>query len=181
MVEAHARASRLIQAHGAEVLGYLCALLKSDQAADEAYAAFCEDVLHGADGIREPERERAWVFTVARHAALKLLRGERRGAVPLEVRSDDGRLAARQSLPAFRPTVERTVSQLRAELSPDDQTLLVLRVERGLSWQEVAEVLHGGPLEDEDRTRAAASLRKRFERLKNELKARAEALGLDET
>ena len=180
MVEAHARAQRLLKAHGAEVFGYLCAMLRSEQAADEAYAAFCEDVLHGADGIRDAERERAWVFTVARHAALKHLRGERQVPSPLEVRSDDGRLAARHSAPVFRPTVERTVSRLRDGLPPDDQTLLVLRLERDLSWQEVAEVLHGGPLHGDDRTRAAAALRKRFERLKNELKARAEALGLDE-
>ena len=53
---------------------------------------------------------------------------------------------------------------LRLLLSDEDQTLLVLRLDQELSWEEVAEVLalDGEPVEP-------ATLRKRFARIKERL------------
>ncbi len=167
---AHSRAERLLRELGDQVFGYLCALLKSEQLADDAWSQFSEEVFRGAPGIRDVEHERAWAFTVARHAALKQLRTARDAEVPLEVRSDDPRLASPHSAPLFQPTVENALTRARAQLDPDDQTLLILRLERDLSWDEVAEVLSGGPLSGAEKTRAAAALRKRFERLKQTLR-----------
>ncbi len=69
------------------------------------------------------------------------------------------------------------LARLRALLEPEDQTLLTLRVDRELEWEEVATVLSG---EGEPVTPVA--LRQRFTRLKARLKelARDEGL-LDET
>ncbi|MBS2025790.1 MAG: hypothetical protein JST92_25600, partial [Deltaproteobacteria bacterium] len=53
------------------------------------------------------------------------------------------------------------VARLRAELSPAEQTLLILRIDRELSWKEVASVM-AAEGEDVD----PAALRKRFERLR---------------
>ena len=61
--------------------------------------------------------------------------------------------------------VKSSIQKLREELSADEQTVLILRVDRGLSWNEVAEVM------DVD----AASVRKRFERIKEKLRALAKA------
>ena len=49
---------------------------------------------------------------------------------------------------------------MRASLQPEEQTLLILRINRGLSWNEVGEVLAIDP----------AAVRKRFERLKDKLR-----------
>jgi RNA polymerase sigma-70 factor, ECF subfamily len=62
---------------------------------------------------------------------------------------------------------------LRAELPVEDRTLLVLRLDRELEWDEIAAVLgaEGVPV-------SAAALRKRYERLKARLERRAREEGL---
>ena len=40
----------------------------------------------------------------------------------------------------LRSEVKDQVSRLRERLEPDEQTLLILRVDRALSWREVAHV-----------------------------------------
>ncbi len=57
------------------------------------------------------------------------------------------------------------LASLRESLEPEEQTLLILRVDRGLSWKEIATVL----AESEDAPPDAVALRKRFERLKERL------------
>jgi RNA polymerase sigma-70 factor (ECF subfamily) len=70
-------------------------------------------------------------------------------------------------------------TQLRDELELDDQTLLTLRVDRDLSWNEVARILSDDEIDDEDAlTRASARLRQRFKKLKEHLRERAKATGL---
>jgi RNA polymerase sigma-70 factor, ECF subfamily len=65
---------------------------------------------------------------------------------------------------------------LRAELSLEDQTLLVLRLDQALAWEDVAEVLSvgaGSPVEP-------ATLRKRYERIKARLAELIQARRTDE-
>src|SRR5688500_1604599 len=68
----------------------------------------------------------------------------------------------------------------RERLSEEDQALLTLRVDRGMSWSDVARVL----LSEEEApssaqvSKKAAALRKRFERLIVELRALAAEQGL---
>ncbi len=52
--------------------------------------------------------------------------------------------------------------------------MLILRIDRGLSWQAIARVLGG----DDDVPRRAAALRKRFERVKLQLARLAEEAGI---
>jgi RNA polymerase sigma-70 factor, ECF subfamily len=67
------------------------------------------------------------------------------------------------------------VAKLRAELDPEDQTLLILRVNRQLPWRDIARIMtdEGDASDDDELKRRAAALRKRFERLKEELRAKA--------
>jgi RNA polymerase sigma-70 factor, ECF subfamily len=60
------------------------------------------------------------------------------------------------------------VQKLREQLTADEQTLLILRIDRALPWDDVAEIM------DVD----AASVRKRFERVKDKLRDLAKAQGL---
>ena len=57
---------------------------------------------------------------------------------------------------------------MRSTLAPDEQSLLTLRLDRGLAWADIAAVM------DAD----SATLRKRYERLKNRLRARAAEDGI---
>ena len=68
---------------------------------------------------------------------------------------------------------------LRNALSADDQTLLVLRIDRDLSWDDVALVMHDAVDADPDTlARWSANMRQRFRQLKKRLRELAEANGL---
>jgi RNA polymerase sigma-70 factor, ECF subfamily len=58
----------------------------------------------------------------------------------------------------------------------------VLRIDRGLSWSDLARVLHEGEedaaLDDEALAREAARLRKRFQLVKDKLREMAKKEGL---
>ena len=66
------------------------------------------------------------------------------------------------------------LDRLRATLDEDEQTLLTLRVDRRLSWAEVAQVM----AEDGAAPPEEPALRKRFERLKEKLARAAREQGL---
>lgn len=73
-----------------------------------------------------------------------------------------------RTAPWLRTEVKDAFAELRASLSEEERELLVLRVDRDLSWDEAATIL-GEP---------APRLRKRFQALKDKLRARARAQGL---
>jgi RNA polymerase sigma-70 factor (ECF subfamily) len=174
----HAGAATLVvREYGPQLLGYLCSVLRSEADAGEVFSMFSEDLWRGLPGFRRECPLRVWCYRLAWHAAARFLRDPYRGhgrrlettelsRLVHEVRSSVflGRDQARQA----------TLDRLREGLSPDERTLLVLRVDRGLSWAEVALVVaddHGEPVEE-------TALRKRFERLKEKLAERARLEGL---
>jgi RNA polymerase sigma-70 factor (ECF subfamily) len=76
---------------------------------------------------------------------------------------------------------ERRVAllQLSDELAADDRLLIVLRVDRGLAWQEVARVfLEKEAPDDTEVNRESARLRKRFQIVRERLRDEARARGL---
>ena len=87
-----------------------------------------------------------------------------------------------ETLPHLRTEVKDRFAELRRSLDPDDQALLILRVNRGLSWNEIAVVLDGASPNDEPAIqRGAARFRQRFQGLKKRLHERAERDGLLQT
>ena len=81
---------------------------------------------------------------------------------------------------AFQRTeVKDEIAKLREALSDDDRELLLLRVDRGLSFTEIASVLNGlDPGQHEELKREAARCRKQFERIKLRLRELAIEAGL---
>ena len=86
---------------------------------------------------------------------------------------------------AYRRTdVKDQMRALRDKLDPDDQMLLILRVDRRMEWRDLATVMCVGEdaagvgLNDEELARESARLRKRFERVKEELRRLARESGL---
>jgi len=166
-------ATLAIREYGPEVLGFLVAVLRSNEDAAEVFAQFCEDLWAGLPRFRWDSSLRTWAYTLARHAAYAFRRDpHRRRRVGLSEHPEVAELemqARTATATWLRSDVKNRVSRLRASLEPDDQALLILRVDRQMSWNDVALVMGG----EDDLSRRATALRKRFERVKDRLRALA--------
>jgi len=163
--------------YGDEILGYLVAMTRDETDARDAFSLFAEAMWKDLPRFRWEATFRTWAYGIARSAVARLRRDPyRRRVVELDDAVFEGMVAeVRSRTTTFMRTESRDkLAKLRAELDPDDQSLLILRINRGLGWREIAQVMS----EDEDRSAAAidklaAALRKRFERLKTELRVKA--------
>jgi RNA polymerase sigma-70 factor (ECF subfamily) len=168
---------------GPDVLRFLRARLRSPVQAEDAHLQFCEDMWLGLPSFRWESSLRAWLFVLARNTATRVGRAQRR-EVPLS--SDQGGQAellarARSSTALFMQTaVKDRMREIRQQLDEDEQTLLILRIDRGLDWRELAIVMGEAAADasDDEKKRAAARLRTRFQAAKKKLRVLAEAAGL---
>jgi RNA polymerase sigma-70 factor, ECF subfamily len=169
-------ASAIMRGYGPSVLGYLASLARDEDRADDVFAQFCEDLWRGLSGFRRASSARTWVYTLAWHAWIRHERDAfHRHARPL-ITEEMSRLAAEvRSTTALhlRSEAKDSVARLREQLTPAEQSLLVLRVDRGLAWAEVAAVMSTAEEPLDPRTAA-----KRFERVKEKLRKLAIEAGL---
>lgn len=172
-----AAATETLRAYGPKILGYLQAVLRDEADAADAFSIFAEHLWRGLPTWRGQSSLKTWAFKLAWNAALNLKdeawrrRGRRfktgeASRLADEIRTRTGVRVERQ---------RRALDGLRAELTEEEQTLLVLRIDQQLAWEEIAEVMA-----DEKAPVDAAALRKRFERLKEKLSRLAKERGLVE-
>jgi len=171
----HAAATVALQGYGPQVLGYLTAVLKDEDDARDVFSQFAEDLWKGLPGFRGECSLRAWAFKLAWHAAARFARDPyRKRGRPIRTTEISRIAASVRTQSSFRPggRSERML-KLREALDPEEQTLLILRLDKDLPWEEVAHVLSskGDPV-------LPAALRKRFERLKDKLARMAKDEGL---
>jgi RNA polymerase sigma-70 factor, ECF subfamily len=166
-------ATAVIEGYGPAVLGYLCSLSTDLDDARDVFSLWAEDVWKGLEGFRGECTVRAWAYRLAWHAASRYRRdGYRRRREPLPPSAAS--CLAESVRSAMRPDGRHeALRRLRSALDPEEQTLLVLRVDRDLSWEEVATVLSATG----DRIEPPA-LRKRFERVRARLADLAREEGL---
>lgn len=171
--DAAAAAAAAIGGYGPALHGYVVSLLPDPDAAGDVFGQIQEDVLRGLGGFRGECSLRAWLFRVAFHAVARHRRDPYRARGERFASALASRLpapAASSLMPGSRRDLLR---RLRAGLDPEDETLLALRIDRELEWEEIAAVL----AQDRVDTTSAA-LRKRFERLKDRLARAAREQGL---
>jgi len=175
-----------LEAYGAEILRWLVDRLRAETAGGDAFSLFAEDLWKSWKSFQWRCSARAWCYTLARNAANRYAVAAQRDGkrqVPLS-RADAVQRAAAQirtaTLPHLRTEVKDRFRELRRQLSEEDQTILVLRVDRGLSWNEIAQVTLGGDEVDDPEAlnREAARLRKRLQHLKDRIRRLAEEAGL---
>jgi RNA polymerase sigma-70 factor (ECF subfamily) len=162
-----------LELYADEWLGYLVALTRDQAVADDVFGQLLEDLWAGLPAFRWDCSLRTWSYALARNA-LHRSRRNRRRTVPLDDRIEELATQARSRTATFLRTESRDrFAAIRARLDRDAQSLLILRINRGMSWRDIARVLPD-PDGDADAaaiTRRAAALRKQFERLKSELRA----------
>ena len=170
-------AAAIVRGYGPAILGYLAALARDEDRADDVFSQFCEDLWRGLPGFRRDASVRTWTYKLAWHAWLRNEREayHRRGRpfaseeisrLAAEVRFDHraapeirgkgcGRALARAVGPG-RADAPRSAGQSRA-----------------CPWSEVAAVM-STPEEHLD----AQTVAKRFQRVKGRLRKLAEEAGL---
>lgn len=129
-------AEALVRGYGPEIFGFLVALLRDSDAADEAFAVFSEDVWRGLPAFKGEASYRTWAYLLARHAALRLNRADQRrrkrlgpwGTSAAEKVAWDVRST---TSPFLRTESKDALRLLRESLEQRERELLVLRVDRG--------------------------------------------------
>lgn len=167
-------ATEAMRGFGPKIFGYLRSVLRDDTDAGDAFSLFGENLWRGIGTFRGESSFRTWAYRIAWNAALAV-RDEawKRHGRRLET-GEASRLAEEIRTTAARVERQRTeLDALREVLTAEEQTLLHLRIDQQLSWDEIAVVLgtDGSPVEP-------ATLRKRFERLKDRLANLARERGL---
>ncbi len=167
-----------LRGYGPELYGFLIAFHRSESDAAEVFAITSERLWRGLPSFEWGSSFRTWAYTIARNSSLKHRRDEKRRRarqVALPEGSDLAAIAAevRSVTRSYLRTEARTrVAELRDGLPPEDRELLVLRVDKGLSFKELAQVFReedAPPLDTAGIQKEAARLRKRFQLVKQRL------------
>jgi len=182
--EVDAAATLAIRKYGPELVGYLMAVSRNEDTAGEVFSMFSEDLWKGLGNFRWESSFRTWAYTLTRHALHRFHRTPARKRERLAFsQSPEVQHLVNQvrttTLVYLRTEVKDSVAALREQLEPEEQTLLILRIDRKMSWREIATVMNDeADADDSTIKREAASLRKRFERLKNTLRELATEQGI---
>lgn len=176
-------ATLALRLYGGEVYSFLAATATNESVADDVYGDFCEVLWNQLAAFRWQASLRSWMYAIARTLVLRHkvdgLRRQRRTQA-LELSPEVAALAAEvrtSTLELLRTSVKDRFRALRAELPAEERELLLLRVDRELSWRDIARILAEDAPESGTATpeldRRAALLRKRFERVKERLRTLA--------
>lgn len=159
-----------------EVMGYLARILRDGNEAQDVWQQAQIVALDKRDQLREEGSLRPWVYRIAYHLALDALSKRPEGGG--ETGELDRVPAASSRTPtiqAVRTTNKRTLREVIDELPVLQKTLVVLRIDKKLSWNEIADVLEtsatGEPM-------TATNARQTFHRLIRDLKQAFSELGL---
>lgn len=168
-------ASEVLRELGPLTLRYLRSLLRDEDDAADAFSLFAENLWKGLPSFRFGSSLRTWAYRIAWNAARNLRHeayrrhGRRFASGEASALAEDIRTKTTERIARQKDALD----ELRRALSVDDQSLLALRIDQGLSWAEIAEITS-----EEGQGIQAATLMKRFERLKARLADMARAQGL---
>lgn len=174
----------VLEAHGAEVRAFVCGA-SQPMLAEDIYGQVALDLWSEIERFQWRCAARTYLFTLARNAVARMhklaTRARRREQKYSQTHWRDGIVVANDPTPAYpRSEVKSALRVLRQRLSPEEQELLALRVDKQLSFDQIAMVMN--PLEARrsvpERKRIASRLRKRFQQVKAKLRAMMDREGL---
>ena len=147
---------------GPEVHGFVIAVLAGDRGAPEVYARFLAELHRQLSDFQWRCELRVFLYFIARTA----LR-HHRGVAPSGSSRSPVRLVP---IPAQRRARRLAVALLRRALSPDDRELLVLRLDRSLTWRDLAITSLGERTDEPALVAEERRLRGRFRGLREQMK-----------
>lgn len=175
-------ATQALDRYGPELYGYLVHTLGGESDAAEVFLQLGEDLWRGLPRFAGRSSVRTWLYVLARNAAGHYRRSpwnrpHRRAA---GAALDDILARTRtRTAPWLRTDIKDKLRELRESLSHEDRTILVLRVDRQLAWNDVARVTLGSDSVDEVAlAREVARVTKRYQLIKEQLRKRAKDAGI---
>jgi RNA polymerase sigma-70 factor (ECF subfamily) len=165
-------ATEALRVYGPEIYALLSSVHRHDGDGDDVFSLFCENLWKGLPGFQARSSFRTWAYAIAWHSSSRF-RAQLARREPIV---SDGQLAAlalavRTSTGSrLRKERHSRVRELRETLPVEDQMLLVLRIERELDWKDLSRVM-SPDLEEDAIDRESARLRKRFQSVKDRLRA----------
>jgi RNA polymerase sigma-70 factor, ECF subfamily len=170
-----------VEGYGEEVFSFLISRLRNEDDASDVFAQACEDLLTSMPSFGWRCSLRSWFYRLARSAMVRYQRSpsnrpDRR--VALSNVSELAEQVRSRTVAHLRSEVKDQLRKLREQLDDDDQQLLLLRVDRDLSWNEIAEITSDDELAPDELERASARLRQQFQKLKTRLRELAAVEGI---
>jgi RNA polymerase sigma-70 factor (ECF subfamily) len=199
-----AAVSAALRGYGPEVFELLLAIHRDEADAAEVYAVFAEGLWHGVRRFEWRSSFRTWAYLIARRTSMRHRRAARVRATRFSPLPEGSKLndlvqqTRSETISRLRTQRRANLVELRASLPAEDQLLLMLRVDRQLSWNDLARVLRHGEaeldeaamarfldgeeseLDHEALVREAARLRQRFQSIKSKLHEMGRKAGLIE-
>jgi RNA polymerase sigma-70 factor, ECF subfamily len=169
-----------IEELGDEVYAYVLARSRDEDEAGDVFSQACADLLSSMPTFGFRCTVRTWFYRLARsagarHRAAAGNRTDRRIALS-QISEAVAQVRTRTHL-HMRSEIKDGFRKLREQLDPDEQQLLMLRIDRDLGWNEIAEIVDD--IDDpKELVRATARLRQEFQKLKERLRELAVAEGL---
>jgi RNA polymerase sigma-70 factor (ECF subfamily) len=165
-----------------EMLHFLAGALRDEDAAQEVFSAFSEELWKSLPRFRWESSFRTWGYRLLRAACFRYMHSPKRRETPVSspIAADHASPSRSATNPWQRTDVKDGLSELRETLEPSDQLLLLLRVNQKLPWTEIAQIVDegDGPMTPEDLRKKSAALRQHFHRVKDQLRKLAEERGL---
>ena len=162
-----AAATEGIRGYGRELLRYLGSLLGDE----DAFAETCAKIWRGLADFRSDSSFRTRAYRIAWNTSRDHARDARRRhqRVRRLDTAEAEELAEKISRSLGRTSPDVRLARIAARLDLEERSLLLLRVERRLSWKDIARVLSdaGDPVDD-------VAVRKRFDRLKKKIRKLAD-------
>lgn len=175
--------TRAIEHYGPELYGFLRAIARDDELAADAFSLASEQLWRHLAGFRWEASLRTWWYQLARNALYQLRRDSSRRPernLPLSIAGSVAQVQRSPTAVYQRTEVKEAMRALREALDPTDHEIMILRLDRAMSWRDIAQALDDGAQTTTVDQRAAA-LRKRFERAKAQLRELAVQRGLIES
>jgi RNA polymerase sigma-70 factor, ECF subfamily len=174
--------TRALEFYGPELYGFLRAIARGDEdLASDAFAIASEALWRNLAKFRWEASLRTWAYQLTRNALYQLRTDPRRRPdrnLPLSVVTSVANVQRTGTAPYQKTEIKEGLRALREALDPIDHEIMILRLDRAMSWKDIARALEEPTDTAATLTTRAAALRKRFERAKERLRELATAQGL---